>query len=522
VASTTNAQVSEARHHKIVSNIFSNWATSLVGMVVGFLLAPVMVHRLGDAGYGVWTFSLQVSSLLIVMDLGVRSSVGRFLTYHHTRGEKEQINAVLSVAFAALGGLGALCVVASLFISIFLQHIVKVQPAMLHDARWTVLLVSWTVAVSLPGSIFAGAIASLSRYDILNLRYVLHGLIRALLTWLVLVHGGGIVAISIVWLLTAVVAILCDVLIATKLYRGFELRFDLRKYKSVARSLLSFSFYVFLLSISVRLVLWSDNIVIAVILGPASVTFYAIGGNLIDVARGTLSSMTTVYVPLATSYQAKGDSLALRQLFVRGSRVGLLILLPVVIAFLIVGKEFIGLWMGPQYVMVAGTVLMLLAIPVLFAPLQMTSNQLLYGVNRHQVYAYIAVVEAAVNLGLSIILARTIGVVGVAWGTMIPAVIIEGLIVPSYTAGVLKQPVLPLYWRAWIGPVALSLPYATWLFVSHHIGWPITWPGFVLTITTGLLIYALTTWFFTLSESERQTVVVRFKQVIPAPARSGV
>lgn len=512
--------LTEARHHKLVSNIFSNWATNIVGAICGFLLAPVMVHRLGDAGYGIWAFGMQLTTYLSMLDFGVRSSVSRFLTYHHTRGEKDKINGVISVALVILGSLAGLCILASFAVAAFLNRMIKIPPGLLHQSQWMILLVSGMVAVSLPGATFSGAMASLSRYDLLNVRYMSALVVRTFVTWIVLVRGGGILAVAVVWLAVAVASAAIDAVMANRLYRGFQINFDAREFRPVAKSLFAFSFYAFLIGISFRLVLWSDNVVIAVILGPVAVTFYAIGGNLVDLARGTLSSMTAVFVPLATSYEAKGDSSGLKQLLVRGSRIGLLVLLPVILAFLVVGKDFIGLWMGPRYVLVAGTVLVILSIPVLCAPLQATSNQILYGMNRHQIYAGIALGEAAVNLALSIVLARKLGVIGVAWGTMIPAVISEGIIVPLYTARILKQSAWALYWHSWIRPVVLSLPYGAWLLLLHRAGWTQSWAGFVAAIVSGLIVYGATVWFVTLSRDEKQALVRRMKELVPSPMRA--
>jgi O-antigen/teichoic acid export membrane protein len=519
MAATSPKSVGEARHHKVVSNIFSNWGSNIVGAVGGFLLAPVMVHRLGDAGYGFWAFGMQLSTYLSLMDLGLRSSVVRFLTHHHTRGERDQINGVVSVAVVLLSSLAILCVIVSVFAAAFLPHMIKIPPQMLTAAKWTVLLISWTVALTFPGALFTGAIASLSRYDLLNVRYTVTIIVRCLLTWLVLVRGGRIVAIALVWFMVSAVSLACDFVMANRLYGGFEFRLDRHSYKPIAKKLFAFSVYAFLVGISARLVLWSDNVVIAIILGPIAVTLYAIGANLLDIARGALNAITMVFVPLATSYDAKGDMAALRRLLVRGSRMGLLVILPGLLAFFVVGRDFIGLWMGARYEAVAGTVTILLSVAVLFAPLQATSNQILYGMNRHQLYARITIIEALVNLGLSIFLAYRIGVVGVAWGTMVPAVIVEGIFVPVYTARQVQQSIGGLYWQAWIKPLLLGSPYMLWLIVLHRAGWTNSWHGFVAAIISGLLIYLGITWFLGLSEQDRQMLRQRIRSSMSLPVQ---
>src|SRR5437868_12374923 len=134
----TNKPLAKAQHHKLISNVFSNWATVIVGAVCGFLLAPVMVHRLGDIGYGIWAFGIQLTTYLGVLDFGLRLSVGRFLTHHHTRGERDQINGVISVATVLLGSLALLCIVVSIVVAAYLEHIVKIPPGMVTHAKWTI------------------------------------------------------------------------------------------------------------------------------------------------------------------------------------------------------------------------------------------------------------------------------------------------------------------------------------------------------------------------------------------------
>src|SRR4029077_7774682 len=113
---------------------------------------------------------------------------------------------------------------------------------------------------------------------------------------------------------------LLQFVLASRLYGGFRYHLEYDKIRSTLKPLLSFGFFAFLLGISGRLVLWSDNIVIGVILGPAVVTFYAIAGNLIDYLQGILSSSLSLLVPLATYYDAASEEKKLQFLFSRGSR----------------------------------------------------------------------------------------------------------------------------------------------------------------------------------------------------------
>src|SRR5579864_2508362 len=505
-ANQVTAMKSKAGHHRVVSNILFNSAGNIVSSLVGFLLAPVMVHTLGDAGYGIWVIALQLGAYLGLMDLGIRVAVGRYLTHHYEKGERDQVDLVITSAILILSVAGVLCVLAGSGLALLLPRIMHIPAGMISVARWAVFLVSLVIGLSVPGSIFPGAVASLSRYDLLNLRTAGVAVVRGLAMWLALIEGGGIVGIAAVWVIVTLACLVLDYLIASRLYYGFHITSDWPAIRRCARTLFGFSAFAFLLSISSRLILWSDNLVIAIILGPAAVTAYAIGNNLVDVARNALASVNAGFVPLATAYNAKGDVPALRRLLIQGSRMGLVVILPGVMAFFIIGGDFITLWMGARYRQTAGAVLILLGTTMLCAPLRSTCNQILYGMNKHRRYGIMSAVEAFANLGLSIVLAYKMGVIGVAWGTAIPALIVEGMFVPIYTAQLLQQSRVELYWQTCVQPMLSTLPYCVLLFVLHRVGWVNRWSHFFVAIAMAVAVYAVIVWFWTFSSSERDMV----------------
>ena len=51
-----------ARH--IARNVVFNWLGTLANMAVGFFFAPFILHRLGDAAYGVWVLAISVVGYL--------------------------------------------------------------------------------------------------------------------------------------------------------------------------------------------------------------------------------------------------------------------------------------------------------------------------------------------------------------------------------------------------------------------------------------------------------------------------
>jgi O-antigen/teichoic acid export membrane protein len=68
-----------AFHDRVLRNVASNWVGYLTNLLIGFLLAPVLVHNLGNVGYGVWALSLQIGAFISVLDFGIRIALMRII-----------------------------------------------------------------------------------------------------------------------------------------------------------------------------------------------------------------------------------------------------------------------------------------------------------------------------------------------------------------------------------------------------------------------------------------------------------
>ena len=83
----------------IARSVLSNWFATAAGLAVGFFLAPFIVHRLGNVAYGVWVLAISCINYLGLLDLGMASSVIRFVSKGHAtqdhEGASESLSAVL-------------------------------------------------------------------------------------------------------------------------------------------------------------------------------------------------------------------------------------------------------------------------------------------------------------------------------------------------------------------------------------------------------------------------------------------
>jgi O-antigen/teichoic acid export membrane protein len=164
--------------------------------------------------------------------------------------------------------------------------------------------------------------------------------------------------------------------------------------------------------------------------------------------------------PLASEIDAREEPGRLQQLLLDSATFSMMVVLPIAVTFLLRGESFIGLWMGPAYAPLAGRVLFVLTLPLLFHAGAYGTGGLLLGIGRHKPLAPLMVVEGLCNLALSIILVRRFGIVGVAWGTAIPNLISSVLFWPWFARRTFGIEPTRYVFTIWVRPAVAILPFA--------------------------------------------------------------
>jgi len=499
---------------RIPWNIVFNFTGYAINIVITFLIAPVVVHRLGESAYGIWGLIGQAIGYSFVLDFGIRIAVTRYIGRHLALREPDQINKVLTTGLAFTAVSAALALAGGGVVAYFLPHLLAIPPHLVTDARLATLVTAATFATSFPGSMFTGCVAALSRYDLLNIRNVGPNVLRALLLWFFLRQGYGLLAVAVISGGTFVLAYVLDLFFASRHLPEFKIA---RRFFDAAtlRTLLNFSFYAFVMTIAGRIIFMTDNLVVGFVLGPAAVTYYSVGLSVVDVFRSSLGNINNVYAPLASQMDALRQRDSLRALLLRGSRINLVYTLAGVSALVVVGPSFLGFWMGSEFITRSGPVLVVLALAGMGYALMSAPQQVLYGMNKHRMNAWLSLAQGAVNFPLSAILIRSMGPVGVAWGTLIPAIIFDGVLLPIYTARVLDVPISRYCLRAMLPPVLAALPYGLWLWFLRAEGLIRGYPSLVLAVGSGLLLYGSIAWRVALDSEDREFIRRSLRKLMP-------
>jgi O-antigen/teichoic acid export membrane protein len=476
------------RHKRFAFNVIMNWVAMAVGMAVPFFLTPIVVHHLGSTGYGIWILAVSTVSYLTLLDLGLRSAIIRFVSKADAQGNLEEaqkaIQATLWFRLLVAAGITVL----SIALAALFPYLFKLPPDLQRAAQITVLMCSLGVAVSMISGVFGAVLNAIQRFDVLSTIGIFQVVARAGGVVLILLTGHGLTTLAY-WELT--VAVLSGVAFggaALRLYPPCRVRIGLPDFATL-KMIWSYSFLMFIIIIASQVIFNSDNMVVGGFLSVGLVAYYSIGGSLTVYSGQIVSGLSTTFTPMASGFEASGKMEELRQLLMRGTQAVLALALPISLALLFRGKTFIGLWMGPRYSHVSGTVLQILLIGQFFTVADVTAGNIMFAIGRHKAVAKAASIEAALNLGLSILLVKTIGIYGVAWGTSISMSIIHLIFWPRYVRKILGIPVLQYLWEGWGKITLCSLPYAAVCAVADRHWHPASLAIFFAQIMVVLPVY---------------------------------
>jgi len=455
---------------RIAGNVIFNWISLAVVTLTGFFLAPFVVHRLGNVAYGVWVLVASLNSYMGLLDLGMRGAVTRFVSKGYAQGDHARSSAAVSGALWIRIWLSAAIVFVGIGFSAGFHRFFSVPPALLHDARLAILVTAASMAITLSFGVFGGTLAALHRYDALSGANILQTLVRAGGVLWLLTHGHGILALALCELVAVSIANFLQLIFCLRSYPELKVFFR-RPSRETLQDLWGYSFYAFVINVAIQLVYYTDNLVVGAFASAASVTLYAIGGSLIGYARSIIGSMTTTFMPLASTFEAQGQQNHLRSLLIQGTRATLLVSLPIELALFFRGHTFIGLWMGKQYAEPSGTVLQVLLISLIVSAGSSASGGIVYGTEKHRRVALWAILEGASNLILSVILIRRMGIIGVAWGTTLPSLFVEVVLWPPYICKLVNIELWEYVWQTWIRTGIAILPFAAACYLAERY-WP--------------------------------------------------
>ncbi|MBA3429001.1 MAG: polysaccharide biosynthesis C-terminal domain-containing protein, partial [Actinobacteria bacterium] len=249
----------------------------------------------------------------------------------------------------------------------------------------------------------------------------------------------------------------------------------------------------------------TDIVVVGIVLGPEAAALYAIPAKLFTLAFGLGSVGTNLLYPALAEHEGAGEDERQRRLLLAGLRGGTAAAVLLALPLLLIPDQLIKGWVGDGYGESSPVLVLLALVLLVHQPIYLVT-QFLIARARQRAIARALVLAGVANVILSVILATTVGLWGVALSTLLSDVAVLLYVVPALVAPAASLPV-GAFVRSALRPVVPAAVAALLVLVAVA---RLTEPDTLLELLPlglgWLVACGVALWRFGFDASERATI----------------
>ena len=476
-----------------------------ITFAIGIIYTPILFGFLGEREYGVYSVASSAIAFLAILDLGFGQTMIRYVARYKALGDKDGEERLHGMFLILYTGIALIALIAGLVVYFNLEFFFHrgFTPQEVSQLSKIFLILLINLVISFPLGIFNSIISANEGFFFLKMINIISTLLTHAAILAALFMGYRTVAMA---LITTVVSVVLKLVTMAYGRKKIKIRFRFGSFdSSLFREIFIFSFFIFLNIVIDQLYANTDKMILGALCDSAAVATYTVGVQFYSYFEQFSTSISGVFLPQVTKLLTVHDTMdEVSELFIRIGRIQFFILGFLMSGFVVLGKDFIVLWVGENQIMSYYIALVVIA-PSLIPLSQNIGISVLRAMNRHKFRSLIYFFIALVNVALSVPLALMFGGVGAACATAFATC--TGQIM---TMNWFYQKKIGLdirgYWKQ-IGPMAVKI------VLIALLGWCVVyflpgsgWWGLLLQGGIYSVIFLLASWFVILNRYEKSLV----------------
>jgi O-antigen/teichoic acid export membrane protein len=419
VTSIVATKLAQGRGGHIRRNIIVSYLGQALSILTPLILIPLFTRLLGHETYGQWLMLQSIAGYLGIGAMGTWQAIGNRIAEDVAMGRWEELGDEISTAFFGYAILAAILFAVSAAVAPWIFASVSregdAHVALAFSILAALMLASWpfrTNAMVLRGleqvDKEQAIVAISSLFRVVGIATILYAGFK--LIGVALVQGGSVLAYG-----------LGSYIVSLRFMREARPRWS-RFSSRVVRSLAKPSFSFFLMDASHTLNFSVENVVIGYVLGTAMVTAYAVPYRMLTAIATLFTVLLSALRPTLTVRFARQEHALLYSALLLLVRLALLYASLVAFVAWLLGPEILKIWAGAGVFPGKGVFAMQIVVFVMGVLVE-PCLAMLMATTHHYGYAKMIVVEALLNLSLSLWWVHVWGLAGVIGGTLVARVV---------------------------------------------------------------------------------------------------
>ncbi|MGD9825932.1 polysaccharide biosynthesis C-terminal domain-containing protein [Desulfobacter sp.] len=424
----------------ILRNLTANWVGHGANLVVMFFLSPFILHTLGVTEFGIWQLLTVLTGYMGILDLGVRAGTGRYIILYLGQDDLKKVDETIRTGLGLYTVMSSLILLAGVILGLVFPMVFPTVPVEYHTTV-TVLLpvLAVNIWISALRTILSSLLAAYDRFDLAQGSDLIMLAVRTIGTIAALKLDTGLVGLTVAIISCNLVGLGVNLMLSRRIHNSLKL-WPLILKKERIKELYNYGIGAFIIAVSAKIIGQTDLILVGNLISIDAVAVYSVGAMLIYYSDTFVKQIKGTFFPSLQRAVTRGKFGEVRWLLHRMMRLMLILGILMYVGYIFLGKSFISLWMfDPKSfpltsVTTAAKVMAILSCAKLLLNLGQFSRSLLEATGHIGFAAKMTVVEAVINLILSIsfVVVLDWGMLGIAAGTLGSHLLIQTVILPSY------------------------------------------------------------------------------------------
>ncbi|MCU0913178.1 MAG: oligosaccharide flippase family protein [Planctomycetes bacterium] len=498
----------------LVRNTFFNLLMLMSNAAVAFLLIPFFVGQLGKPSYGVWVLIGSVFRYRILLGMGLNSAINRRIPMYLAKDDDEGIRKTVSTGLFFYTLIALVLTALTLILAVKIGDWFAIPPELVRTASGLVLVVGLSFAASTPLQLTTAVLSGLQRYDMVSIVTLIVLTLKTTLTVVLLLRGYGLLTLGLIYGVSEIVARGLQHILARRLLPAGYLSWR-NVDRALMREMLFYGMNTFLYAMGALIIYRASETIIGIFLPPdqmpAQLAIFSTAAAGVLLLSEFLQAFTAAIKPAVSDLDARDDHSRVQLIAFLTQKYSLLVLIPAGAFLIIMGQDFLTVWVGPKFpepgvIPAMAHILAILTVGYCLLLSQHSNFLVLAGRGEHRVFGLLTAVEAVLCVGAAIFTVGVLGwgITGIAWSNLLPMALVAGIILPVYFNRKMKiaarDSLRQVWWPALLGTIPSIVLIVVWQFLAP----PDSWPALFAVVGAAGGTTVLCGWFLSMDRVERQ------------------
>lgn len=492
-----------------LAGVIISYITTILQMIINIFFTPFLINTLGTSEYGLYQTISSFANNLIIVNFGIATIMSRNIVKLRINRDKVAIENLLSMGIIISVLISILMLVIGSGASLFIEPLYSnsLSDTDIIKARYMFIYLIINLVVIVWNNMFSGICVGYEQFIFTNSLKLFRQILRVIIMTGLLMIGKDSVAIVVADLVVTVILLIAEVIFCLK-----KLKVKIKLHyidKTLIINIFTFSIASLLQAITNQVNLSLDRVILGVMTTTTIVSMYSIALIILNTFLSITKVIGSVYLPQATKLVIqKSDGEVLTDLVIKVGRIQNIIACGIFGGMIILGENFIELWVGKEFIEV-WPVIIILILPVVFTSTTSSANIIADAMLKKLARSMILIVTAILNLVITIIAVNKIGYVGAAIGTSVSIILGEIILLNIYYYKEIKLNIIRMYKEIFCGilpAICITIIFTKIIFmiINNSIY------GFILKSLIFIIIYGYCLLKFGINQSERDWLIRMF------------